>query len=36
MTPTSMTIHIAEDILTDVQARLARVRWPDEIPGAGW
>jgi hypothetical protein len=36
MTPTSMTIQIAEDILTDLQARLARVRWPDEIPGAGW
>ena len=36
MTPTPMTIQIAEDILTDLQARLARVRWPDEIPGAGW
>jgi Epoxide hydrolase N terminus len=36
MTLTSMTIQIAEDILTDLQARLARVRWPDEIPGAGW
>ena len=36
MTPTSMTIQIPEDILTDLQARLARVRWPDEIPGAGW
>ena len=36
MTPTPMTIHIAEDILTDLQARLARVRWPDEIAGADW
>jgi pimeloyl-ACP methyl ester carboxylesterase len=36
MTPTSMTIQIAEDILTDLRARLARVRWPDEIPGTGW
>jgi hypothetical protein len=26
MTPTSMTIQIAEDILTDLQARLARLR----------
>jgi microsomal epoxide hydrolase len=32
----SMTIQIPEDILTDLQARLACVRWPDEIPGAGW
>jgi epoxide hydrolase len=36
MTPTPMTIQIAEDILTDLQARLARVRWPDEIAGADW
>ncbi len=36
MTPTPMTIQIAEDILTDLRARLARVRWPDEIAGADW
>ena len=36
MEPTSFTIHIADDILTDLRERLARVRWPDEIPGADW
>jgi microsomal epoxide hydrolase len=36
MQPTSFTIHIADDVLVDLRERLARVRWPDEIPGAGW
>ena len=36
MQPTPFTIRIAEDVLTDLRARLERVRWPDEIPGAGW
>lgn len=36
MTPTPFTIHIGDDILSDLQTRLARVRWPDEIPDAGW
>ncbi len=36
MTPTPFTIQIDDDVLSDLQARLARVRWPDEIPEAGW
>lgn len=36
MAPTPFTIRIGDDILSDLQARLARVRWPDEIPEAGW
>jgi pimeloyl-ACP methyl ester carboxylesterase len=34
--PKPFTIKIADDILADLHARLARVRWPDNIPGAGW
>jgi pimeloyl-ACP methyl ester carboxylesterase len=34
MTP--FTIHVPDAILSDLHERLARVRWPDEIPGAGW
>lgn len=30
------TIRIAEPILTDLAARLAHTRLPDQIPGAGW
>ena len=30
------TISIAHRILDDVQERLARTRWPDEVDGAGW
>jgi pimeloyl-ACP methyl ester carboxylesterase len=30
------TIQIAEDVLSDLQQRLQRTRWPDEIEGAGW
>ncbi len=29
-------IHIPEEILTDLQARLKNTRWPDEITGADW
>ena len=36
MPPTPWTVHIDEAVLTDLRDRLARVRWPDEIPGAGW
>ncbi len=36
MEPHPYTIRIADDILDDLRARLARVRWPDEIPEAGW
>src|SRR6267142_5813384 len=36
MEPKPFTITIADDVLTDLRARLTRVRWPDNIPGAGW
>ncbi|HEY1354409.1 MAG TPA: epoxide hydrolase [Ktedonobacteraceae bacterium] len=29
-------IQVSEDILSDLRARLARTRWPDELPDAGW
>ncbi len=34
--PRPFTIRIGEDVLADLRERLARVQWPDEIPGAGW
>ncbi len=30
------TINISQADLDDLQERLARTRWPDELPGAGW
>jgi pimeloyl-ACP methyl ester carboxylesterase len=30
------TIHVPDAVLADLRERLARTRWPDEIPGAGW
>ena len=36
MTPTPFTIRVADDVLADLRARLDRVRWPDEAPGAPW
>jgi microsomal epoxide hydrolase len=36
MEPTPFTIRISDTILADLRARLDRVRWPDEIPDAGW
>jgi pimeloyl-ACP methyl ester carboxylesterase len=29
-------IQVAEEILIDLRERLARTRWPDELPDAGW
>ena len=29
-------VHIPDTTLHDLQTRLARTRWPDEIPGGGW
>jgi pimeloyl-ACP methyl ester carboxylesterase len=29
-------IHVADDVLRDLKARLARTRFPDDIGGAGW
>ena len=36
MTPTPFTVQVPDETLADLHDRLARVRWPDEIPGAGW
>ena len=29
-------VSIPKDDLEDLQERLARTRWPDELPGVGW
>src|SRR5215510_10073382 len=29
-------IHVPDDVLKDLKARLARTRFPDELDGAGW
>ncbi len=36
MIPRPFSIHIADDVLADLRARLERVRWPDEHEGGGW
>jgi len=30
------TIDVPDDVLDDLRERLARTRWPDQIPGSGW
>jgi pimeloyl-ACP methyl ester carboxylesterase len=30
------TIQVSEDVLIDLKQRLARTRWPDSLPDAGW
>ena len=30
------TVHVPDEILVDLRERLARTRWPGEIPGAAW
>ena len=30
------TIDVPQSVLTDLQERLARTRWPDEVEGAAW
>ncbi len=34
--PTPYRLNIQDDMLDDLRERLARTRWPDEIPGSGW
>jgi pimeloyl-ACP methyl ester carboxylesterase len=34
--PKPFSIHVADAVLDDLRARLARVRWPDAAPGGGW
>ncbi len=29
-------IHVSDDLLSDLRARLASTRWPDTVPRAGW
>jgi pimeloyl-ACP methyl ester carboxylesterase len=29
-------IHVEDDVLDDLRARLRNARWPDQIPGIGW
>ena len=30
------TIHVPQDVLSDLEERLSRTRWPDEIIGSEW
>jgi pimeloyl-ACP methyl ester carboxylesterase len=34
--PVPFQLNVSDDILIDLRARLARVRWPDEPPGEPW
>jgi microsomal epoxide hydrolase len=34
--PRAYRLHVGDDVLDDLRERLARTRWPDEIPGSGW
>jgi microsomal epoxide hydrolase len=34
--PRPFAVDVPDQVLDDLAARLERVRWPDEIPGAGW
>jgi pimeloyl-ACP methyl ester carboxylesterase len=36
VTPRPFSIHVPDEVLADLHARLTRVRWPDEAPGSGW
>jgi microsomal epoxide hydrolase len=29
-------VHVPDGVLQDLRERLAKTRWPDEIPGSGW
>jgi Epoxide hydrolase N terminus len=34
--PKPFTVRVPNELLIDLRDRLARIRWPDEIPGSGW
>lgn len=34
--PAPFTLRVHDDVLADLKDRLARVRWPDEVPGNAW
>jgi epoxide hydrolase len=36
MPPRPYEIHVPDSVLTDLKDRLARTRWHEPIPGAGW
>lgn len=36
MTVQPFTVHVADDTLQDLRERLARTRWPGELPHTGW
>src|SRR3990170_4712310 len=36
MQPRPFTLRVDDDVLADLRLRLARVRWPDEVPGSDW
>ena len=36
MKPQPFQIDVPQTVLDDLQERLARTRWPDEVEGAGW
>ena len=33
---TTFSIHIEEEILSDLRERIRNTRWPDQAPGAAW
>ena len=35
-TPQPFTIHVPDEVLDDLDRRLANVRWPDQAPGEAW
>jgi pimeloyl-ACP methyl ester carboxylesterase len=32
----SFVVDVPDEVLSDLQERLARTRWPDQLPGTGW
>ena len=34
--PVPFTLHVDDDAVADLRARLARTRFPDQAPGAPW
>ena len=34
--PRPFRLDVGDDVLDDLRERLARTRWPDEVPGSGW
>jgi len=36
VTPAPFSLHVPDEVLDDLRARLARTRFPDEVPGSDW